>query len=159
MRHGNKKVRFADGQDANQMLERKLLKNFFTHGKITTTETKVKFIKGRIDTVISLAKKNTQSARNSMLRMLGDDKLVSQLVEKVPAAVGERVSGFTKSARLFERDSDATFMMRLEWVTPLVLSDVKVEEPKKPSKAEGKTEVTKSGAKVTVRKARKAKSA
>lgn len=157
MRHGNKKVRFGDGQDANQMLERKLLKNFFTHGRITTTETKIKFLKGRIDNVVSLAKKNTEGSKNSLLRILGDRVLVTQLVEKVPAALGERVSGFTKSTRLFERDSDATMLMKLEWVAPVVLSDKKVEEPAKPKKEAGKTEVTKSGAKVTVRKARKAK--
>lgn len=157
MRHGVKRVRFKEGQDANEMLERKLLKNFLAHGKITTTEAKVKFIKGRIDTMVSLAKKNTQSSRNSLLRMLGDQSLVSVLVEKAPTALADRVSGFTKSMRLFERDSDGTFMMRLEWVSPVVLFEKK-EEPKKPSKEEGKTEVTKSGAKVTVRKARKTKS-
>ena len=157
MRHGNKKTRFGQGQDSNEMLKRKLLKNFFEHGRITSTETKIKFIKGRIDNVVALAKKNTESSKNSMLTILGDSKLVNQLVSKVPTAFGDRVSGFTKSQRLYARDSDNTFLMKLEWVTPLVLVEKKVEEPAKPKKAEGKTEVTKSGATVTVRKARKKK--
>jgi hypothetical protein len=54
--------------------------------------------------------------------------------------------------------------MKLEWVTPVVLSEKTVTEasskggsPSAQKKEEGKTETTKSGAKVTVRKARKAK--
>lgn len=157
MRHGNKKVRFGWGQDSNEMLERKLLKNFFTHGRITTTETKVKFLKGRIDNVVSLAKKNTEGSKNALLRILGDRILVTRLVERAPVALGERISGFTKSMRLFARDSDGTMLMKLEWVTPVVLTDKKIVEPEAAKKQAGKSEITKSGAKVTVRKARKAK--
>lgn len=156
MRHGNRKTRFGQGQDSNEMLERKLLKNFFEHGRITSTETKIKFIKGRIDNVVALAKKNTEGSKNSMLTILGDSKLVAQLISKVPAAFGERVSGFTKSQRLYARDSDNTFLMKLEWVAPLVLVEKKIA-PVKPKKEEGTTEVTKSGATVTVRKTRKKK--
>lgn len=162
MRHGYKKVRFGDGQDANQMLQRKLLKNFFAHGRITSTETKIKFLKGRIDAVVSLAKKNTQGSKNSLLKILGDSDLVGELVNKVPGTLGDRTSGFTKSMRLFERDSDGTMLMRLEWVAPVVLFEEKAKKEaekaqKAAVKAAGKTETTKSGAKVTVRKARKAK--
>ncbi|MBI1863379.1 hypothetical protein HYS00_04655 [Candidatus Microgenomates bacterium] len=156
MRHGYKTVKFKEGQDANQMLTRKLLKNFFTHGRLTSTETKVKYIKGRIDKVVTLARKNTEGSKNSMLRILGDRELVTLLVTRIPGAVGARTSGFTKSQRLAERESDATMLMKLEWVTPVVLYDKKVIEPAKPKKEEGVTETTKSGAKVTVRKARKA---
>lgn len=159
MRHGYKKMRFKFGQDANEMLSRKLLTNFFIHGKITSTEAKVKYLKSRIDVVVSLAKKNTEGSKNSLLRILGDRKLVSQLVEKVPGAVGERVSGFTKSMRLFERDSDGTMLMKLEWVSPVVLQEPshKAGSSTGIKKEEGKTEVTKSGAKVTVRRAKKTK--
>ena len=83
MRHGVRTKRFRSGIDANKMLVRKLVKNFFAHGHLTTTETKAKFARPFIEVLSGHIVKNTNASRNVLERKLGDKKLVLKLVSEL----------------------------------------------------------------------------
>jgi len=122
MRHGYKGKKFGQGQDSNQMLTRKLIVNFLTHGKIVTTEAKVKYLKGRVDRVITLAKKNTTASKNRLLTILGKPDLAQALLEQSSEVFGSRVSGYTTTRRLRRRAGDAVMEMEMRWVDQVLLN-------------------------------------
>ncbi len=130
MRHRYANKKFGQGQDSNEMLTRKLIVNFLNHGKITTTEAKAKYLKGRIDRVITLAKRGTESSKNRLLTVLGDRVLTGALMAQAPEAFNKRVSGYTSSRRLKRRQGDAVMEMELTWVDQILL-DTKLKKAKK----------------------------
>lgn len=129
MRHGYKNVKFTFGQDARQMLSRKLLQNFIAHGYLTTTKSKAKFLKNSIDRVVGLGKKNTTATRNRLLGILGDGVLVSRFIGDIVPQLTDRTSGFVKSKSLYRRDSDGTTVVKLEWSSTVVAPQKKQITP------------------------------
>lgn len=126
MRHQQKGKKFGFGQDANQALRRKLLVNFMTHGHITTTITKAKYLKIHVDRAVSLAKRATPASHNMLLRAFGDEEMVVML-EKAVGVLSSRESGYTTHERLGRRVNDGTMMVKVSWIESVVL--------KKPEKA------------------------
>ena len=133
MRHGVRTKRFRSGIDANKMLVRKLVKNFFAHGHLTTTETKAKFARPFIEVLSGHIVKNTNASRNVLERKLGDKKLVLKLVSELGPKLKVKSSGFVSLIKLQIRESDGTKMMKLTWSFPMIVEPkpVVVEEPKK----------------------------
>ena len=126
MRHQQTGKKFGFGQDANQALRRKLLVNFMTHGHITTTITKAKYLKIHVDRAVSLAKRATTASHNMLLRAFGDEEMVLML-EKAVGTLASRDSGYTTHERLGRRVNDGTMMVKVSWIESVVL--------KKPEKA------------------------
>ena len=52
MKHQISKVKFRGGKDANKMLIKKLLYNFFSHGSIVTTAAKAKALKMFVEKLV-----------------------------------------------------------------------------------------------------------
>lgn len=142
MRHAVKKFKFSHGQDANQMLLRKLIYNFIIKGKITISKAKAKLLKSKIDRLISKAKEKTEANKNVLLKLTGNIKVVEILFEKIAPVFKERKSGFTRTITLGQRRSDASDMVQLEWIQPVVLEDKKEISAKKDLKKGVKTENT-----------------
>lgn len=139
MRHRVKTVKFKYGRNADSMLKRKLLKNFIVHGRMTTTEKKIKTIKREVEKLIQYAKKNTEASRILLKSRLADRQVESVLVKYVTPAFKDRQSGFTTLVHLPQRDSDGATIARLQWSLPVVL-----EKPvSKKKKKEVKTETAK----------------
>lgn len=142
MRHGVKKIKFRAGIDSNQMLMKKMVYNFVTHGKLVSTEKKIKELKSLMDILAHKLHENTEANKNYMLKYLPNSELVSALYKDVAPAIKERKGGYVKSTRLYQRSSDGTLMMRLEWSDPVVLNFGKTQ-PKaveKKAKSEPKKE-------------------
>lgn len=135
MRHQVRTKKFRSGIDAERMLLRKLSRNFFEHGKITTTITKAKVLRPYVEKVVHLAKKNTESTRNMLLRSSGDKKIVSMLVSQVAPVFQSKQGGYVRVVKMGVRPSDGTEMGRLEWTLPVVLKK-KEEETEKSAKAQ-----------------------
>ncbi len=132
MRHRVKSTKFKYGSDANKMLTRKLLRNFVEHGRLTSTEKKVKLVKREVEKLVHLAKKESQAARRLLTKRLADKHSEELLLKSVAPVFKERVSGFTTLINLTQRDSDGAFVARLQWSLPVV-----IEKPiKKPAKKE-----------------------
>ena len=124
-------MKFSKGKDANEMLLKKLLSNFLTQGKITTTQKKAKAIKSGIDRVVSKSKKKTQSNKNYLLSHLTQKSLVTVLFDQIAPIVKTRVGGYTRIIKLGTRDSDGAEMARVEWVDRIVLNQEKKKKTKK----------------------------
>ena len=153
MRHAVNKIKFKNGQDANEMLMKKLAYNFFSHGKIVTTETKIKALKPLIERLAYKLTANTESNRNFIMRYLPKKKMVETMYEQAGPKLKERTGGYTRLVKLYQRTSDATMVARLEWTDPVVVewTAKKVESevvekpvaPKRTRKAKTESKLTK----------------
>lgn len=121
MRHQVRTKKFRLGKDANKMLLRKLSRNFFLKGRLTTTITKVKVLRPRVEHMINLAKRNTESGKNVLLKYTGDKLLVSLLMQQIAPVFQEKNGGFVRVVRIGSRSSDGSEIARLEWTLPVVI--------------------------------------
>ena len=136
------------------MLVRKLLKNFVEHGKMTTTVKKIKLVKQQVEKLVQLAKKDTQASRTLLKKKLADKKIEEILIKSVTPVFKDKVSGFTTSINLNQRDSDGALIARLQWSLPVVLEKPVKKEKKKKEPEKDKT--TDKQTKITSKKTKKA---
>ncbi|MEX1052454.1 MAG: L17 family ribosomal protein [Patescibacteria group bacterium] len=127
----SKKITFRSGKDANEMLERKLIKNFIVNGKLTTTEKKIKFLKQGVERLIGKAKKNTESAKNLVSKKISDKKVEALVYDFIVPAFKDKKTGFVKAIKLNVRQSDGSKISRLEWTVPVIMEKKAVVEKKK----------------------------
>lgn len=121
MRHGVSKKTFGYGVDSNQMLLRKLVTNFVTHGKLTTTKQKAQFMRPSVDRLVSHAKSDTTASLNVLKSFFGSDVIARSLQSIVRSSFQDRSSGFTKTVTIGQRSSDAATMVQVTWSSPVVL--------------------------------------
>lgn len=119
MKHGVKGAKFGKGYDSNKMLLRKLVYNFFMHGKIITTEKKVKAMKPLIDRLVTKLRTQNEANKNYILSYINNPKMIKAMYEQITPALKTRTSGFVRNIKLEERISDGSLMARLEWVDPV----------------------------------------
>jgi len=141
----SKKITFSFGKDANEMLERKLVKNFIVYGKLTSTEKKIKFLKKIIEKIVINAKKNTQATRNQISKKIADKKVEALLFEYIVPALKEKKTGFVRAVKLNIRQSDGSKISRLEWTLPVVIEKKQEVKEKKPVKKAIKKKTVKKG--------------
>lgn len=118
MRHGVKTKKIKFGRDANRMLLRKLARNFFLRGVITTTEAKAKFLKPHLETLSSYIRKNTEASRNMLDRKLADRRLIIKLSKEISPKLQTKISGFISIKKLGIRESDGSKMVSVKWSFP-----------------------------------------
>lgn len=130
MRHRRHIKRLGRTQGARRALLRGFARSLVLHGRIETSLSSAKELRGFIDRLVSLAKKNTLAARRRILADLGDDKkTVKSFLEIVPG-FSQRTSGFTRLIPLGERRGDNSMRTRIEWTD----RKEKVEKAEKVSK-------------------------
>ncbi|MBI3366520.1 50S ribosomal protein L17 [Candidatus Roizmanbacteria bacterium] len=132
MYHRIKKIKFRAGKDANRMLVKKLLFNFLSVGKITTTLKKTKVLKSVVEKLVEKAKKNTEANKNYILRLITDKKTIRFLFDTIGPTLRDKNGGYVKVVRLGSRSSDGSEMARLEWAYPIVI-ETSIKEPSKKS--------------------------
>lgn len=125
MRHGSNKFKVQGGIDANKMLLRKLTFNFLRSGKITTTAKKAKVLKQYLERIVEKSKKDTESNRNFLLKLMVKPALVRSLFKHVGPVMSDRVGGYVKTQKMYQRDSDGSLMVKVEWSVPVVMEEVK----------------------------------
>lgn len=138
MKHRVSKVKFKDGQDANEMLMRKLAVNFFAHGSLITTEKKAKALKSYVETLVEKTKEESAANKNFLLSNLGNKKVVLSLYKYVAPVVKDRIGGYVRLQKLNARESDGTLMSKLSWVDSIVMEEKKVEKKNKKTVEEKK---------------------
>jgi len=140
MRHGFKKQRFANGQDADQMLFRKLMVNFILNGKIASTFSKIKVLKPRVEKLISKVKNGNEADKNYLLKKLGGEwSRTEKILKDVSSQLKTVPGGYTRISKLGDRSSDGALMAVLSWAHKVVLP----EKTKKPDKKLSETKETK----------------
>jgi large subunit ribosomal protein L17 len=143
MRHGFKKAKFAAGYDADRMLMRKLMVNFFKRGKLSTTFSKIKALKPEVERAVTKIKKGTEADKNTLLKRLGNYDFLSEIFKEVATQLSKVQSGYTKIIKLGDRESDGAKAATLVWAYPVVMPTKKKEVVKKSTAAKADKEVVK----------------
>ncbi len=121
MRHRVKKIRFGGGRDANRMLVRKLLVNFFTRGKLETTLSRAKAIRPTVERIVEKSKEKTEANKNCLLKTLDQKKVVNILFDQIGPVFKDKHGGYVRVVKLGQRSSDGGERARIEWTQPVVL--------------------------------------
>jgi large subunit ribosomal protein L17 len=115
MKHKVKKIKFVHGQDANQMLVKKMLFNFLSEGRVESTAPKIRVIKSLVDKVVIKVLSDSNAAKIVLMKYNLKQDLVYRIRAMIPEESKVNRGGFTKMLRLNRRVSDGAKMARLVW--------------------------------------------
>src|ERR687890_2794285 len=90
------------------------------HGRIKTTSPKAKEIRGMVDRLITIAKKDDLHARRQAAAVLKDKTIVRRLFEDIAPDLDDRSSGYTRILKLGPRLGDGAEAVYLELVNHTV---------------------------------------
>jgi len=105
-----------------------LARNLITYQSIRTSLHKAKAVRPLVEKLISLAKRNTLTAKRQAFKILGDHKIVSQLFKEIGPRFVKVHSGYTRIINLERRRGDNAELAILE------LTEIKKKEIRKPKK-------------------------
>ena len=116
MRH--RKIKFKGNMTAShrKAMFRNMTTSLLEHERIKTTVPKAKAIRGLVDHVITLAKREDLHARRQVLAIVNDKKVVAKLFDKLASRYSDRQSGFTRIYKLGIRRGDCAPMAIIELV-------------------------------------------
>ena len=114
--------RLGGGPAHERLLLANLAAALYTHGAITTTETKAKRLRPLAERLITFAKRGDLHARRRVLSVIGDKEVVHVLFAEIAPLVAEREGGYTRITKIGNRKGDnapmAVIELVLEPVTP-----------------------------------------
>ena len=124
MRHQVAGYKLGRSKGARIALRRTLIRQFFTHERITTTRTKADAIRGDAERMITVARRSadaTDSAKVAARRLVlsrlgGGDDVVKKLFDDIAPRFASRPGGYTRMLKLGPRHGDAAEMVILELV-------------------------------------------
>jgi large subunit ribosomal protein L17 len=85
--------------------------------KVRTTEAKAKEVRGRVDHMITLAKRGDLSARRLLVAQMPEEPLiVEKLMGELATKYADRTSGYTRILKIGPRLGDAAAIVQIELV-------------------------------------------
>jgi large subunit ribosomal protein L17 len=98
-------------------LYKNLTVSVLRYERIKTTEAKAKEVRGRVEHMITLAKRGDVNARRMVISQFPNEPLVvNKLFDELAPKYADRTSGFTRIIRLGQRMGDAAEIVQLELV-------------------------------------------
>ena len=124
MRHQVAGYKLGRSKGARIALRRNLIKQFFTHERITTTRAKAEAIRGEAERMITVARRSADvedvgkvNARRLIAsRLGGGNEVVKKLFDDIAPRFANRNGGYTRMLKLGPRRGDAADMVLLELV-------------------------------------------
>lgn len=124
MRHQVAGFKLGRSKGARTALRRNLIKQFFTHERITTTRTKAEAIRGEAERMITIARRSAEgediakvnARRLIAARLGGGNEVVKKLFDDIAPRFASRNGGYTRMLKLGPRLGDAANMVILELV-------------------------------------------
>jgi len=125
MRHQVAGYKLGRSKGARIALRRTLIKQFFTHERITTTQAKAKAIRGDAERMITVARRSADAsaaAKVNARRLVsarlggGGDEVVKKLFDEIAPRFATRPGGYTRILKLGPRFGDSAEMVILELV-------------------------------------------
>ncbi len=115
MRHSNSGKKLSRNPSHRKALLRNMSKALLTHGRIRTTEVKAKELRGVVESLITLARRNDLAARRQAFRDLGDHQLVQKLFDEIAPRFAGVPGGYTRVIKLaLPRKGDCAPMAIIE---------------------------------------------
>lgn len=85
--------------------------------RVRTTEAKAKEVQGRVERMITLAKKGDLTARRAVVAQFPNEPLVvTKLFDEIAPKYADRTSGYTRIVKIGQRSGDAAEMVQIELV-------------------------------------------
>ena len=100
MRHSNSGKKLSRNPSHRKALLRNMSKALLEHGRIRTTETKAKELRGVVESLITLARRNDVAARRLAYRDLGSHQLVKKLFDEIAPRFAGVPGGYTRVVKL-----------------------------------------------------------
>ncbi|HXG25768.1 MAG TPA: 50S ribosomal protein L17 [Candidatus Binatia bacterium] len=98
-------------------LYRNLTVSVLRYERVKTTEAKAKEVQGRVERMITLAKRGDLSARRTVVAQFPNEPLVvTKLFDEIAPKYADRSSGFTRIVKLGPRAGDAAEIVQIELV-------------------------------------------
>ena len=124
MRHQVAGYKLGRSKGARTALRRTLIRQFFTHERITTTRTKAEAIRGDAERMITVARRSADAADSAKVaarrlvlsRLGGGDDVVKKMFDDIAPRFASRPGGYTRMLKLGPRHGDAAEMVILELV-------------------------------------------
>ena len=124
MRHQVAGYKLGRSKGARIALRRTLIKQFFTHERITTTRAKAQAIRGDAERMITVARRSSEATpiakvnarRLIASRLGGGNEVVKKLFDDIAPRFANRNGGYTRMLKLGPRRGDAADMVLLELV-------------------------------------------
>ncbi len=127
MPHQNKVKKLSRTKPHREAMLRNMASSLIQHRTIETTETKAKELRRVVDRVISMAKKDTLSARRQVAKTIESKEAFKKLFSEVIPQFDKRDSGFTRVLKVGFRRGDNAAISRVE----LLIEAPKVEKGSK----------------------------
>lgn len=108
--------RLGGGPAHERLLLSNLANALFTHGRITTTETKAKRLRPVAERLITFAKRGDLHARRRVIAALRDKTVVHTLFTEIAPQVADRQGGYTRITKLGFRKGDNAPLASIELV-------------------------------------------
>ena len=100
MRHSNSGRKLSRTPSHRKALLHNLAKALLIHGRIRTTEMTAKELRGVVEPLITLAKRNDMHARRQAYRVLCDYALVKRLFDEIGPKFAGVPGGYTRIMKL-----------------------------------------------------------
>jgi large subunit ribosomal protein L17 len=108
--------RLGGGPAHERILLSNLANALFTHGRITTTETKAKRLRPVAERLVTFAKRGDLHARRKVISVLRDKTVVHTLFTEIAPQVADRQGGYTRITKLGFRKGDNAPLASIELV-------------------------------------------
>ena len=116
MRHRVGTFKLKRDVGARNSLLKNLVTSVIEHERVVTTVPKAKAIKGLVDNMITLGKRDTLHARRQAAAFLKTPASVKKLFDTLGARFGQRNGGYTRIVRLGVRKGDGAEQAIIELV-------------------------------------------
>ena len=98
-------------------LYRNLTVSILRYERVKTTEAKAKEVRGRVERMITLAKRGDLAARRAVISEFPNEPLVvRKLFDEIAPKYADRQSGFTRLVHIGPRSGDAAEIVQIELV-------------------------------------------
>ena len=115
MRHNNSGRKLGRNPSHRKALFRNMAKALLTHGSIHTTEAKAKELRGVVEPLITLSRRDDVHARRQAYRVLGSHQLVQKWVDEIGPRFAGIPGGYTRVTKLaLRRPGDAAPLAVIE---------------------------------------------
>jgi len=122
MRHRVAGYKLGRNSSQRKALWRGLVTELFRHDRIRTTEAKARFMRGKAEHLITVAKHglaedgNHVHARRQVARVITDQDVAKRLFDEIAPRFTERPGGYTRMIKLGPRMGDGAEMVIVELV-------------------------------------------
>ncbi len=123
-KHRVKKLKLSRTFNQRKSLIKGLVVSLINTGKVTTTLTKAKVLKSRLDKLAAKAQKGTLHIRRQIYAAISNHQATNKLVDTIVPLMPKRRGGFVTIEKTSIRRGDAAVMATVKFSVPL-------PEPKK----------------------------